>query len=314
MNGSAVAMPWAGKVKGIIECWLGGQAGGDALADILTGKVNPSGKLSESFAVKLEDTPSYLNFPGRNGTTIYGEGIFIGYRYYDKKKVAPLFPFGFGLSYTTFAYTGMEISKNAASDTDHVKVSVKVKNTGKVAGKEVVELYVQDENKTIMRPEKELKHFAKVSLQPGEETTVTFELNYRDFAYYSEKVHTWQTSNGKYNILAGGSSADLPLHQSLDITATNMLYPPLTRNSLMKEFAAHPKGKAVYAKLMESMGSMFGGGSSTEKLTPAQEDAKKKMQAMMVAVLNEMPVSKLVSMGGGKFTDQMLDAMLLQVQ
>jgi beta-glucosidase len=314
MNGSAVAMPWESKVKGIVECWLGGQAGGEALADILTGKVNPSGKLSESFAVKLEDSPSFLNFPGRDGTTIYGEGIFIGYRYYDKKKIAPLFPFGFGLSYTTFAYTGMDISTGAASDTDKVKVHVKVKNTGKVAGKEVVQLYVQDENKTIMRPEKELKHFAKVSLQPGEETTVTFELSYRDFAYYSEKVHEWQTNSGKYNILAGSSSADLPLHQSLNITATNVLYPPLTRNSLLKEFAQHPKGKAVYVKLMESMGSMFGGGPSTEKLTPAQEEAKKKMQTMMVAILNEMPVSKLVSMGGGKFTDQMLDAMLQQVQ
>lgn len=315
MNGSAVAMPWAGKVKGIIECWLGGQAGGEALADILTGKVNPSGKLSETFAVKLEDTPSYLEFPGRNGTTIYGEGIFIGYRYYDKKKVAPLFPFGFGLSYTTFAYSDMDISTAAASDTDKIKVSVKVKNTGKVAGKEVVQLYVQDENKTILRPEKELKHFTKVFLQPGEETTVSFELNYRDFAYYDEKVHEWQTSNGQYNILAGGSSADLPLHTSMKISASHVLYPPLTRNSLLKEFAQHPKGKAMYAKLMENMSSMFGGNSnSTEKLTPAQEDAKKKMQTMMITILNEMPVSKLVSMGGGKFTDQMLDAMLEQVQ
>jgi beta-glucosidase len=315
MNGSAVAMPWAGKVKGIIECWLGGQAGGDALADILTGKVNPSGKLSETFAAKLEDTPTWPGFPGRNGTTIYGEGIFIGYRYYDKKKVAPLFPFGFGLSYTTFAYSSLQISQASASDTDRITVSLKVKNTGKVAGKEVVQLYVQDENKTVLRPEKELKHFAKVLLQPGEETTVSFSLSYRDFAYYNEKVHNWQTSTGTYQILAGSSSADLPLHASLNITATNVLYPPLTRNSLLKEFAEHPKGKAMYAKLMESMGSMFGADTkSTAQLSPAQEEAKKKMQTMMIAILNEMPVSKLISMGGGKFTEQMLDAMLKEVQ
>ncbi|HJT75237.1 MAG TPA: glycoside hydrolase family 3 C-terminal domain-containing protein [Chitinophaga sp.] len=315
MNGSAVSMPWAGKVRGIVEAWLGGQAGGEALSDVLTGSVNPSGKLSETFAARLEDTPSYTEFPGRNGNTLYGEGIFIGYRYYDTKKVAPLFPFGYGLSYTTFAYTGIKVSSNTAKDTDKITVSVKVKNTGRVAGKEIVQLYLHDEDKIVTRPEKELKHFAKVMLQPGEETTVNFELSYRDFAYYDEKVHDWQTSNGKYIVLAGGSSASLPLQQTLVIQPTNVLYPPLTRNSMLKEFAQHPKGKALYAKLMESMGSMFGGGSnSTEKLTPAQEEAKKKMQAMMMAVLNEMPVSKLVTMGGGKFTEEMLNAMLQQVQ
>lgn len=314
MNGGAVSMPWADKVKGIVEAWLGGQAGSGAIADVLTGKVNPSGKLSESFAARLEDTPAYLNFPGRNGNTLYGEGIFIGYRYYDKKKVKPLFPFGYGLSYTTFAYTGISVDKTRVNDNEAVTVHVKVKNTGKIAGKEVVQLYVQDEGTAVIRPEKELKHFAKVSLQPGEEKTVDFVLGYRDYAYYNERVHDWQTNTGKYNILVGGSSADLPLHQELDVTATNMLYPPLTRNSLLKDFANHPKGKAVYAKLMEGMGTMFGGGESKEPLTPAQEEAKKKMQAMMVAILNEMPVSKLVTMGGGKFTDEMLDAMLKQVQ
>jgi len=314
MNGGAISMPWAGKVKGIIEAWLGGQAGSGAIADVLTGKVNPSGKLSESFAVRLEDTPAYLNFPGKNGNTLYGEGIFIGYRYYDKKKVKPLFPFGYGLSYTTFAYTGISADKTAVNDNDAVTVHVKVKNTGKVAGKEVVQLYVQDVGSTVIRPEKELKHFAKVSLKPGEETTVDFVLEYRDYAYYNERVHDWQTNTGKYNILVGGSSADLPLHQELDVTATHVLYPPLTRNSLLKDFADHPKGKAVYAKLLEGMGTMFGGGERKEPLTPAEEEAKKKMQAMMAAILNEMPVSKLVTMGGGKFTEEMLDAMLKQVQ
>jgi beta-glucosidase len=314
MNGGAVSMPWADKVKGIVEAWLGGQAGSGAIADVLTGKVNPSGKLSESFAAKLEDTPSYLDFPGRNGNTLYGEGIFIGYRYYDKKKVKPLFPFGYGLSYTTFAYTGITVDKTAANDTDPVTVHVKVRNTGKVAGKEIVQLYVQDENTTVLRPEKELRHFEKVSLKPGEEKTVDFVLNYRDYAYYNERVHDWQTNTGRYNILAGGSSAELPLKKSIDIVATHVLYPPLTRNSLLKEFASHPKGKVVYAKLMEGMGTMFGGSESKETLTPAQEEAKKKMQAMMLAILSEMPVSKLVTMGGGKFTDEMLDAMIKQVQ
>ena len=147
-----------------MEAWLGGQAGGGAIADVLTGRVNPSGKLSETFPARLEDTPPYPDFPARNKEANYGEGIFIGYRYYDARKITPLFPFGFGLSYTTFAYSDLRLSAAAIKDTDGVTVESKVKNTGQVAGKEVAQLYVREQSPKVVRPEKELKAFAKVAL------------------------------------------------------------------------------------------------------------------------------------------------------
>lgn len=144
MNGSAVTMPWARKVKAIVEVWLGGQAGGGAIADALTGRVNPSGKLSETFPLRLEDTPPYPNFPARNKESNYGEGIFIGYRHYDVRKLTPLFPFGFGLSYTTFAYSDLRVSADVFNEADGLTVEVNVRNAGPVAGKEVVQLYVHE--------------------------------------------------------------------------------------------------------------------------------------------------------------------------
>ncbi len=184
MNGAAITMPWADKVKAILEAWLGGQAGGGAIADALTGKINPSGKLSETFPARLEDTPSYPDFPALNKQANYSEGIFIGYRHYDTRKLVPLFPFGFGLSYTTFAYSDLQVNETAIKDTDRVTVKVKVSNTGRVAGKEIVQLYIHEQRAKVVRPEKELKAFAKVALQPGEEKTVSFRLEKRDFAYY----------------------------------------------------------------------------------------------------------------------------------
>jgi beta-glucosidase len=172
MNGSAVTMPWANQVKAILEVWLGGQAGSGAIADALTGRSNPSGKLSETFPARLEDTPPYPDFPSRNREANYGEGIFIGYRHYDTRKIAPTFPFGFGLSYTTFAYLDLTASANAIKDTEGTIVEVKIKNTGPVAGKEVVQLYVHEQHPKAVRPEKELKAFIKVALEPGEEKTV----------------------------------------------------------------------------------------------------------------------------------------------
>src|ERR1700693_1533194 len=157
MNGAAITMPWENKVKAIVEAWLGGQAGGGAIADVLTGKINPSGKLSETFPARLEDTAAYLDFPGRNKEANYGEGIFIGYRYYDTRKLIPLFPFGFGLSYTTFIYSDLEVSATTIKDTESVTVKVKVKNTGRVAGKEVVQLYVHEQRTKMVRPEQEVK-------------------------------------------------------------------------------------------------------------------------------------------------------------
>ena len=187
-NGSPVEMPWLGEIKGLLETYLGGQAGGAAAANILYGKINPSGKLAETMPLKLSDNPSYLNFGGGEKVE-YREGIFVGYRYYDTKEMDVAFPFGYGLSYTTFAYSNLKLSMENPTEKDTVMVSADVTNTGKSAGKEVVQLYIRDLTGSAIRPEKELKGFEKVFLEPGETKTVTMELNKRSFAWYNTELH-----------------------------------------------------------------------------------------------------------------------------
>lgn len=184
-NGAPVAMgAWIEDVAAVLEAWMMGQAGGGAIADILFGRANPCGKLAETYPLKLPDTPAHLNWPGECGQVRYGEGIFIGYRYYDAREVPVLFPFGYGLSYTTFAYSNLRVSDATFKDVDGVTVSVDVTNTGRVAGKEIVQVYVHDQQSTLTRPPKELKGFAKVALEPGETKTVSIPLDFRAFAYY----------------------------------------------------------------------------------------------------------------------------------
>ncbi len=203
-NGAPIEMPWLDKVKGVLEGYLGGQALGGAIADILFGDANPSGKLAETFPKQLSDNPSYLFFPGDGDKVEYREGIFVGYRYYDTKKVETLFPFGYGLSYTTFEYSNLTISASGIKDTDTVSVTVNVRNTGSLAGKEVVQLYVKDVASSISRPEKELKGFEKVELQSGEEKAVSFTLDKRAFAYYNVELADWHVESGEFEVLVGG--------------------------------------------------------------------------------------------------------------
>jgi beta-glucosidase len=316
MNGSAIVMPWANQVKAIVEAWLGGQAGGGAIADALAGKINPSGKLSETFPARLEDTPAYPEFPARDKEAKYGEGIFIGYRYYDTRKVTPSFPFGFGLSYTTFAYSDLQVNATTIKDTDGVTVKVKVKNTGPVPGKEVVQLYLHEQCTKVVRPEKELKAFAKVALQPGEESTVSLHLANRDFAYYDVSIHDWAVNPGKFDLLVGGSSRDLPLKQTIELTATLTRYPRLTRNSLLKEFLHHPTGKAFYKELVEA----FGLGNPDEQLdqlsnmTIEESVTKKKSDMAVKAFLDDMPVYKVCAFSEGRFAEERLEAILVECQ
>ena len=169
VNGSAVALPWAKMAPAILEAWLGGQGGGGAIADVLTGKVVPSGKLSETFPERLQDTPAFLSFPGDGlGSTQFSEGLFIGYRWYVARAIQPCFPFGHGLSYTSFAYDNLKVDKRSFDDRETLRVSLEVRNSGGCAGKEVVQLYVREQHPRLPRPDKELKAFAKVTLQPGE--------------------------------------------------------------------------------------------------------------------------------------------------
>lgn len=227
-NGSPIVMPWLSQVKGVLEMYLAGQTSGAAAVELLFGKVNPSGKLAETFPLRLEDNPSYLNFPGNRNKVTYQEGIYIGYRYYDKKKMDVLFPFGYGLSYTTFQYSNATLtvngdSSNKAKDTDTIQVSVDITNTGSVAGQEIVQLYVKNAPNEETRPEKELKEFAKVSLQPGETKTVTFTLDQRSFAYYHTELSGWYAPSGDYEIQIGASSRDIRQTLTLELESTTKI-------------------------------------------------------------------------------------------
>jgi beta-glucosidase len=312
MNGSAITMPWADRVTAIVEGWLCGQASGGAIADVLTGAVNPSGKLSETFPKSIYDTPTFPHFPARNRQANYGEGVFIGYRYYDTKNLEPLFPFGFGLSYTTFAYTGIKASASSIKDSDGVTIEVSVKNTGAVAGKEVAQLYVREQNPAVVRPEKELKAFDKIALLPGEEKVAKFMLSKRDFAYYDTDLHSWNVRSGKFDILVGGSSRDLPLKETIEVQATDISHPKLTRTSMLKDFQNHPKGKAFYAELLEATGMTIP--SLSDARSPQELAEKKKSRMAVMAFLNEMIVNKLPAFSQGKFTDERLAEILQQVQ
>lgn len=206
--GSPVRMPWLGKVPAVLQAWYLGQETGNAIADVLLGDVNPSGRLPTTFPVRLQDNPAYLNYPGENGEVLYGEGLFVGYRYYDRKGIEPLFPFGHGLSYTTFEYRNLALSKG---DDGQVRVAVDVANTGARAGQETVQVYVRDVQSRLMRPEKELKGFAKVSLAAGEVKTVVVSLDRDALAYYDPAAKGWVVEPGEFEVLVGHSSRDIRL-------------------------------------------------------------------------------------------------------
>ena len=196
--GSAVEMPWIDEVPAIIQLWYNSQEEGNALADVLYGEVNPSGKLPTTIPVRLQDNPAYINYPGENGSVRYGEGIFVGYRYYDKKELAPQFPFGHGLSYTTFEYGNLRLTRDSTTPEEGLDVSLDITNTGKRTGKEAVQLYVRDVQCTLARPEKELKAFEKVELAAGETRTVNFPLDQEAFWFFDLARNSRVTNLAKW--------------------------------------------------------------------------------------------------------------------
>ncbi|MDT3428413.1 beta-glucosidase [Paenibacillus forsythiae] len=249
-NGSAVNMcGWISDASAVLEAWLPGQAGGSALARLLFGEANPSGKLAETFPVKLSDNPSYLNFPGDNGKTVYGEGLFIGYRYYDRKEIEPLFPFGYGLSYTSFDYTDLEVVRKPEEGS--LAVSFKVTNTGSRCGKEIVQLYVSDPDCELVRPDRELKGFAKVELSPGETQTVTMQLEKRDFSYYHPAAGGWTADSGDFVLSIGASSRDIRLSMRVHIEFTGKTEITLDANSLLKQWLKTERGLQAVRYLAE---------------------------------------------------------------
>lgn len=212
-------LPWLDNVAAVIQAWYPGQELGNAIADVLFGDAPASGKLPTTFPKRLEDAPAYLNFPGENGKVFYGEGLFVGYRYYDKKKIAPLFPFGHGLSYTTFAYSDLRLSAVEITDGDTLEVAVDITNTGARPGKEIAQLYVRDVAARLLRPEQELKGFAKVALEPGETCTVTFALGKDAFAYYDPQASGWIAEAGAFELRVGASSRDIRATASFELLA-----------------------------------------------------------------------------------------------
>lgn len=222
-GGSPLTMPWLDKVSAVVDQWFNSQESGNALADVLFGDVTPSGKLPTTFPNRLEDNPAYINYPGENGRVYYGEGIFVGYRYYDKKQAVPLFPFGHGLSYTTFEYSNLQVDALKFAQEEGLEVSCDIRNTGSMTGKEVVQLYVRDVESSLVRPPKELKAFAKVALQPGETKTVTFQLDQEAFWFYNPAHSDWQTEAGEFEILVGASSRDIRLQTTVQLVETAKL-------------------------------------------------------------------------------------------
>lgn len=221
-NGAPVEMPWHDRVPAILEGYLGGQAGGLAIADILFGDVNPSGKLAETFPLSWQDNPASAYFPGTPQRVEYRESIYVGYRYYNTAKTSVLFPFGHGLSYTTFSYSDLQVSATSISAEEPLMVSVTVTNTGNRAGAEVVQLYVSDVQSTVFRPAHELKGFHKVWLEPGQSSKLSFTLNRRSWAFYDVKSADWVVESGKFEVQIGASSHDIRLAKTIDVSGVTL--------------------------------------------------------------------------------------------
>jgi beta-glucosidase len=218
-SGGPVTTPWLDRIAAVLQAWYPGQECGNAIADVLFGKADPGGRLPQTFPVRLEDNPAFGNYPGEHGRVHYREGIFVGYRHYEHKATRPLFPFGHGLSYTSFAYGELRLSVSRLDPGGELTARVDVTNTGRRAGLEVVQLYVRDSWASLPRPEKELKAFAKLALQPGETRTVTLPLDTRSLAFFDDTRRAWVAEAGAFEVLVGRSSADIRVRALFELTA-----------------------------------------------------------------------------------------------
>lgn len=297
-NGAVVAMPWHDEVSAILEMYLAGEAVGQATINLLYGTVNPSGHLAETFPYKLEDNPSYLNFPGNGRTVEYREGIFVGYRYYDKKKMAVQYPFGYGLSYTNFAYSNLTVSSDNLLDTDTLSVKVTVTNVGKIAGKEVVQLYVSSLEEKAERPVRELKGFEKIFLQPGESQVVGFTLSKRSFAQFNTDLNDWYVPTGDYEVTICRHSRDEGLVKTVHLTSTQTLPYHVHRNSTFGELIDNPKTRG-WAMTLKAKVDAFFHPDGVEKSSAVSDD-------MGDSIFRNMPLRGMISFVN--MTSQELDA------
>lgn len=332
-GGAPVELPWADKVNAILDSYLGGQAGAGAVADILTGKVNPCGKLAETFPLSLESNPSVNNFPGNPATVEYRESVYIGYRYYDKVCQSVRYPFGFGLSYTTFEYSDLALDKTSMADTDTLTVTFKIKNTGKVAGFETAQLYVSDKESTIFRPTKELKGFDKVWLEPGEEKSVKIELSKRAFAFWNVLTKDWCVESGAFDILVGASSADIRLSATVEVSAPAAQIPDYSQSAPAyytgnvqkvpdEQFAAVLGCEIPPSMPDESIPLLitdnFENARRTKKglkfynliTSCVKKFTKGPSQGMALSIATQTPFRCFISMSGGVFSEDMAQGLL----
>ena len=305
-NGSPVEMPWLDRVKAVLEAYLGGQAVGPATVRVLFGEVNPSGRLPESFPKKLEDNPSYLFYGGEGNTAEYREGIFVGYRYYDRKGTELLFPFGHGLSYTSFDFSKLRLSAGRITDRDSLTATVTVTNTGKRAGKTVVQLYVGDCESSVFRPVRELKGFEKVSLQPGESKDLSFTLDKRAFAYWNTQIHDWHVESGEFRIEIGRSSRDIAVVEKVYVQSTVELPRHYDKDSIFMDILDDPRAVSALKPLLDTLREVFlpAGGEQADASQEAISDE------MGLAMLHYMPLRSLLSFAGEKVDPAMLEQIL----
>lgn len=299
-GGVVVTRRWDHHASALLECWLGGQAGGAAVADVLLGVANPSGRLAETIPLCLADNPSYLNFPGEDRHVRYGEGLFVGYRHYDAVAREVAYPFGHGLSYTTFGYADLEVTvlgETLADDADVLEIACRVTNTGTRAGAEVVQVYLGDPVCSVARPVRELRAFAKVTLQPDESRRVVFRLRARDLSFWSTRAQGWVFEPGAFEVAVGASSRDLRLCATVDVAGRQPAF-PLDRTSTLGDWLAHPVGDPL---LRETFRTNPGG-----DLTPLLADPEG------LRMLSSFPMTRLVGFFGSAFTLADLDALLAQ--
>lgn len=316
-NGSVVKMPFIAKVPAIVEGWLTGEAGASAMANILLGQTNPSGRLAESFILDENDDPAKDTYSSESREAVYSEGIFVGYRSHQNTQTAVQFPFGYGLSYTTFTYRDLLVTKTGD---DSAEVSVSITNTGTVAGKEVVQLYVSEINPIISRPLRELKRFAKIALNPGETKRVNFTLDKRSFAHFNTSLNTWHVSDNQYRIeiakscekIVVSSIVKMGYNQATPACDTvyqgNVAFEPkqyIHRNSTVRDLAKHPVGRFLYKKIIT--------GASASVAPKEGDSAGAASLEATIQMTNELPLRNLVSFSGGKDMDENALAFIIKV-
>lgn len=338
-GGSVVYIPWLSEVKALLNSGLGGQAGGSAVANILTGKVNPSGKTAETYPLSFDDNPTYGNYPGGPVVSEHKESVYIGYRYYDTAEKEVLFPFGYGLSYTTFEYSDIKLSAKEMKDTDTLKVTFTIKNTGSVDGAEIAQVYVADKESTIFRPKKELRAFTKVFIKAGESKEVTLELSKRAFAYYNVNLGDWHVESGDFEIMVGASSRDIKLTDTVNVISTVEAVVPDYRETAPAYYIADIKNitdeqwTAVYGQelpsrevdkskpidiyccLNDARHTKWGG-----KICRLIENLMSKMGSdangdgkMLAAMATQIPIRNFIAMSMGVFSPEMADGLLMML-